>query len=337
METAGCCLSSEDRRKGPQVSCHGGTEKRLSVATDNRAGDDSAHMSANPFRRTYELADGPPAVKWEEYIDRASARWISLLSDPEASEADVQLFMEQNPSFVPGAFGVEGPANHGPFIGALITQPRLPGLTRPVPDFMWINKQSDRLFVVLIEIEDPKKRWFNAKGVTTSDFNQALGQIAEWKAWFSEPGNVVQFQQLYWLPRNWWRKVPMVVKYVLVYGRASEFEGKDDLLKRRSGLEPEDTMVMTYDRIKPLSISSSLPCAQVRGNQLAAKWFPPTFEIYPMEVEEGIGRLVGKVEALNASPGISPERKQFLAERFVYWDTWLEEDERGIISLQDSE
>lgn len=296
-----------------------------------------SNMSANRFRRTYELADGPPAVSWEDYIHQASARWDSLLSDPETSEADVQLFMEQNPSFVPGAFGVQGPANHGPFIGALITQPRLPGLTRPVPDFMWINKQSDRLFIVLVEIEDPKKRWFNTKATTTSDFNQALGQVAEWKAWFAEPGNVVQFQNLYWLPQNWWRKVPAVVQYVLVYGRSDEFADRDDLLKRRSGLEPEHTITMTYDRIRPLSISSSLPCAHVRGQHLVAKWFPPTFEIHPMEVEKGIGRLVGKEEALNASPGISAERKQFLTERFIYWDRWLQNEERGIISLQDSE
>lgn len=289
------------------------------------------------LNRPYRLANGPPAVSWNEYVTDAWARWRALLDSQEVAEPVIQLFMEQNPSFVPGAFGVRGPANHGPFIEALITQPRLPGITRPVPDFMWINKQSDAIFVVLVEIEDPKKRWFNAKGVTTPEFNQALGQIASWKSWFNEPGNFTQFQNLYWLPQNWWRKAPTFVQYILVYGRASEFEGKDDLVKQRSGLAPEDTTIMTYDRIKPFESCKDLPCAKVARDQLVAKVFPPTFEIDPYVVENGIARLVQKDSALDASPGITRQRKEFLKSRFRYWDEWAKEHPTGIFSLDDRE
>lgn len=289
------------------------------------------------LHKAYELAKGPPAVPWKTYVRQAERKWRELLADPSVGEKDDQLFLEQNPSFVPGAFGVEGPANHGPTIGALITQPRLPGLTRPVPDFMWINKQSDRIFVVLIEIEDPHKRWFTTKGSATAQLSQTMGQIAEWKGWFAQNGNVAQFRNLYWLRRDWWARLPMFVRYVLVYGRAAEFDGRDDLSRLRSGIAPEDTTIMTYDRVQPFGIGTDFPCAKVAGDQLVAKWFPPAFSIDPYHVEEGIARLAGKEEAVLASPGIPEDRKNFLISRFRYWDGWAKEHPQGIFALQDVE
>lgn len=291
----------------------------------------------NLRRRPYALEQGPPAMQWDDYAALVSRLWRDLLDDPDVTEPRIQTFLEQNPALVPGAFGVSGPANHGPFIGALISQPRLPGLTRPVPDFMWIPKQSDRIFIVLIEIEDPRKKWFTRKGSPTAHLSQAISQIAEWKAWFAEPGNVVQFQNLYWLPQNWWRKVPASVQYVLIYGRAAEFEGRDDLLKRRSGLEPADTTIMTFDRLGLMGPSKSVPCAQVRGDRLVAKWFPPTFSIRPLAVENGIARLDGKEDAVDASPHIPSERKAFLKRRFRYWDEWAKDHPRGFFPIQDAE
>jgi hypothetical protein len=62
--------------------------------------------------------------------------------------------MELNPAFAPGADGL-GDGTHGSEGDLLYSQPPLPGIERPVPDFIWITRNSEDLIPVLIEIKTP--------------------------------------------------------------------------------------------------------------------------------------------------------------------------------------
>ena len=84
-------------------------------------------------------------------------------------------------------------SGHLPFPHAVISQPRLQGVGARQPDFMWLGTNSMEFVPVLIEIEKPSKRWFNASGIPSSDFVQAQNQLAQWKSWFGDETNRMLF------------------------------------------------------------------------------------------------------------------------------------------------
>lgn len=263
-------------------------------------------------------------MAWERYVEMVKPRWQSLLDEASDDEAAFHLFFEQNPSFLPGPFGVGPNFNHGPLLDFVISEPVLPGLKRPRPDFLWLNKQTDRIFIVLIEIEAPAKRWFTKKGTPTADLAVPMKQMADWDQWFRKAGNVTQFQKLYWIRDNWWDRVPFEVHHCLVYGRRAEFESRDDNASIRRNLFAANVHPMTFDRLAPVREGHSLPSAVVRDNEFVARFFPPTFGIEPYRVELGIARLTDKNEALDRSPLMAEDRKGFLKKRFSYWEKWAE-------------
>ena len=81
-----------------------------------------------------------PAVSWDDY-----SRYI-IKSDKELlstnpTEETMQAFFEKNPSFIPGAYGLQTKSGHAPMHSCLFSQPRLTGLSSKIPDFMWIAKK----------------------------------------------------------------------------------------------------------------------------------------------------------------------------------------------------
>jgi hypothetical protein len=91
-----------------------------------------------------------------------ASRWRQLIdSDESTDERLVQSFLERHPSLLPGSHSVDGSSGHWPFPFAVISQPKLPGLSTRIPDFMWIASDSASVYPILIEIETPHKRWFH--------------------------------------------------------------------------------------------------------------------------------------------------------------------------------
>lgn len=131
----------------------------------------------------------------ESYAATVGAEWRDLLSsDPD--EVAVQRFMELHPAILPGAHDLGPTGNHPPLYGAVFRQARLEGLgTNRYPDFMWISKSTAFITPVRIEIEKPSKRWFTKAGTPTAEFTEAQGQLAEWRAWFSDETNVANFKK----------------------------------------------------------------------------------------------------------------------------------------------
>lgn len=151
--------------------------------------------------------------------------WVELLSQDPA-EREVQRFLEQHPSLV------VGDQAGTPLGGLLFTQPRLQGLgARQFPDFLWLDTTGGALTPVLIEIERPGKAWFTKRGDLTAQFHQAHQQLGDWRTWFLEAENQLLFRRTYvdWL--GTYRSRPLLPRYVLIYGRDTEFD-VDDTGKR---------------------------------------------------------------------------------------------------------
>src|SRR5688572_3639289 len=131
-----------------------------------------------PSERSYTLEKSPePPMAREEYESLMRREWADLLAaDPE--EATVQSFLERHPCMVPRV-------GHQPRWPMLVSQPRLPGWSSKVPDFLWIADDSLAAYAVLIEIEKPSKPRFRADGGRTHYFTQAQDQLSAWRAWFA--------------------------------------------------------------------------------------------------------------------------------------------------------
>jgi hypothetical protein len=278
--------------------------------------------------KTYKVAEGPPAPSFEHYAATATDEFRSLI-DSNPGEAAVQRFLERNPCFVPGA---TYPGSHGPLHDALISQPKLPGLSERLPDFLWITKHSSTLFPVLIEIERPGKRIFKANGVPSSEFTQARHQLTEWRAWFADPVNVLKFFAEYGVPDGWHRDHSLQVRFILVMGRRSEFS--DDPVRQRNlaGLLPaHDEDLMSYDRLAPEpALCHGITVRAKGGGRYQVQQIMPTLKHDPM----GAGRLLyieGFDEAIRSEARMTPERRRFLSERVPYWTDWAKSPLRGII------
>jgi hypothetical protein len=274
-------------------------------------------------------------MAWAEYDHLVREQWSSLL-DSNPPETQVQAFLEQHPSMVPGAhlgLGHLGASGHSPFLSALITQPKLQGLGVRVPDFLWMAKDSLHFNPVFVEIEAPGKRWMTTRGHQHHDLTQALHQLDEWEDWFRTPANQAVFLDTFKVPadlrdRRW---APV---FVLIYGRReNESDGVEAL---RTRLLSRHRFVIPYEHLKPDPHCSDYLCVRVRKGRLTALTVPPTARLAPMWAEDW-ARVDGKPEAAEATAGMPDGRAAFLASRFEYWDAWAAGGGRGLMDLADQE
>lgn len=95
----------------------------------------------------------------EVYDDLLMAQWHALLDSPASrDERLIHHFLERHPSLLPGSNSVDVDSGHAAFPLAVITKPKLPGLSDREPDFMWIATDSESVYPILIEIETPHKQ-----------------------------------------------------------------------------------------------------------------------------------------------------------------------------------
>lgn len=284
----------------------------------------------NFMQNTNELAtSAPPPMAWDDYQAATTSDWLALLNSAEASdEAKVQHFLETHPSLVPGSTGIRGMGGHGPFLSALISQPRLPDFSSRHPDFMWITRNSMAIYAVLIEIEAPTKRIFTNDGLPRSEFTAARHQLAEWKRWASKPANRQQFLDHYRPPHP---PKELIFEYVLIYGRRSEFEGRPDLEASRQHLMGQDEYLMSFDRLAPAAGARDYMTARSTSRGYFAVSAPATMQLGPVFAHDR-ALLLNKEAALDNSPYLSSDRRAFLKERFAYWDNWTRGESRWMNS-----
>lgn len=184
-------------------------------------------------------------------LDRVEANklkdeFINLL-DKELGEQQYQEFLENNTALIPREFI----QNHGLHFDLVIRKMSL--AKDYTPDFFYMAKSSANWHLVLIEIEKPQSRYFkNNENELHPDFLAALDQIARWRAWFDNTSNRNGFIDGTIDPIRvpaTMRRNPCHIKYVLVHGRRSEFEGNEcrkGLIRAR---EANDFHIVSYDSL----------------------------------------------------------------------------------------
>lgn len=259
---------------------------------------------------------------WPDYQSWLSAAWAELLST-EPPEAKVQSFLERNPPLVPGT-NEYGAGHHGPHQFALYAESELQGLGKNRrPDFMWITATSGVVSPVFIEIEAPEKRYFRKGGDQfTAEFNQALGQLKEWKTWWGEPENQTSFRRNVldpiWNFNN--RRIKPV--YILVYGRRREFNADTTgaLNRLRAYQADHDEEIMTFDRLQAKASLANVACVRQRSNgALELRGIPASFTTGPHTLH--LARRIDKpTESVFRNPPLwSDERTEYIRRRWQYW------------------
>ncbi|WP_254509543.1 Shedu immune nuclease family protein [Anatilimnocola floriformis] len=283
----------------------------------------------SPLARTYQQKRGPEVPSFSDYADRISAEYAALLAqDPQESE--LQKFLEQNPSMVPGSRTPCGTSGHWPLHMAVISQPPLHGFNGHIPDFMWLSKHSDNWYPAMVEIERPAKRLFTAAKRPTADFTQARNQLAEWKTWLKEPTNQLKFVADYGVAPSAAGFYQMGYHFLLVYGRRAEFETDQELTKLRSNLLGDDEDLMSFDRLCPDESRKLAVTVKATGSgKFKVIAVPETFGLRPANAKH-LSSYTGLEEAIDANPNISQERAAFLRERIGYWCDWCKAGKIGV-------
>lgn len=275
-----------------------------------------------PMNKSYEIVTPPePAMSWEAYSEIIQNEYASLLDRKDTPESDFQKFFEENPCFLPAAYGIFHAGAHGPYPGAVISQPRLPGLSEKIPDFLYITRDSESVYVILIEIEHPGKPWATKTGQPHSAFTQATHQITQWKQWFGRPENITLFQRDYRIPEDWVRTRYFQQKYILIYGRRNDLSLTEAVNRGRALLPRDDEIYMTFDRLRPQYDMQHCLCAKLDNDGYHAISVPGTFQLGPCR-DVGVEKIRGKKEAVMKNRFISDIRKEFLVSRIPYWDAW---------------
>jgi hypothetical protein len=262
--------------------------------------------------------DRPRPMEWAEYSRKVTAEWKALLAGNPGERA-VQDFLEFHPSMIPGGHGDVGPGgNHRSKMFAVFTRPELKGEGPSyIPDFMWITRSSALVTPILIEIEDPEKPWFTAKGRLTSQFHEAHGQLRDWRTWFETGSNKEVFRRRF-LFEDTYASRPMKPYYVLICGRQSHFSSQKHFLVREQ-VRRADEVFTTFDSLKPLEKQhGSLTVKMTAGGQPHPWAFDAGYETGAFVGEDAI-RLGDPAEALARSKMMSAERKEYVATRWEYW------------------
>lgn len=290
---------------------------------------------SNAFKKRYELMDGRPRrIPTDKYAQISNERYKALL-DADPTEREMQSFLEQHPWMVPVWRG--SGRDLYPLHCGLIARPRLPGQKYYEPDFMWIGANSLTWFPTLIEIEKPGKKIFKQDGHTTQQFNDASGQLRQWRSWFDDPANVSQFVDKFGVPENF-RRTTMELRLILIYGRRSEFESDPHLSKERGRLMRHGDELMSFDRLSAdASMEDSITLKASGYGRYTAKWIPRVFDLGPGPLSSRLPFIKKIPDAIDRNSEICPERRKFLKERLPYWKNYANSNEHGLENLDDRE
>ncbi len=122
-----------------------------------------------------------------------------------------------------------------------------------VTDLAFVSGSSDDWWIVLIELESPRAKFFRGgtgKPEFHGDFRKGLDQINRWRAWLSIPTNAAHLYEHALRPlvaSHIDRKV--LFKFVLVTGRRGEYGGNRTLQDLVASQERDDFAIMSWDAL----------------------------------------------------------------------------------------
>jgi hypothetical protein len=265
--------------------------------------------------------DAPAAWSWDEYAAWLEAQWSSLLrTADQLDEKPFQQFLERHPCLIPGGEGTGESfgGHHGGWNDMVISQPQLPGISKRIPDFMWLTRNSEDIIPVVVEIEAPGKPWFNKDGQRSAKLTHAQDQLAEWGRQLDNAANRQQLSELYDFPRRWTVSHNLVPRLLLIYGRSEELKQRPDLNQKRRHIKGQATEAMTFDRLRPIAGSRNAVSVRIENGSPVVLAVSPTFRLGPANAE-AIAGVAGWAEAISRNQEISSARKEFLLGRLPYW------------------
>jgi len=259
-------------------------------------------------------AAGTDQPSWHEYVDLLRRQWHALLDSPMSNvEQLLHEFLERHPSLLPGSDSVDGTSGHLPFPMAVISKPKLPGLSDRQPDFMWIASDSAALYPILIEIETPHRKWFYGdRAEIHSDLTHAQGQLAEWRAWFNRGQNRAIFLDDDDIPREL-RKRKLSPRFVLIHGRRADYQSSERRLQKRAELQREDERLMSFDRLDPAHFGELYSCVRKTQDGYRVMAVPPCLGLLPKA--EDYRRSNGWDHAVDSCLDMAPARREYLKEQ----------------------
>jgi Domain of unknown function (DUF4263) len=183
-----------------------------------------------------------------KYSNKSAAKlqrdFVALL-DKGHPEQIYQRYIEENTRLVPREFV----QNHG--IHFKLVLRKLAFGSDYKSDFAYLSKSSDDWHCVLVEIERPNAKFFKGNSNDFDPrFSKALDQINTWKAWFLSPENTSYFANttlgLIRVPLG---QNPLYPKFVLVYGRRSEYGNSRKRRNLIAAKESHDLKILTFDSL----------------------------------------------------------------------------------------
>lgn len=171
-----------------------------------------------------------------------------LLDDGSKDENDVQRFLEDNSEMIPLPFL----ATHQLHQSAIIS--KLPIGNGYISDFAYLTKCSDYWYLVLMEIEDPKKEIFlkSSENICfTAKFNNAYDQILSWKAYLEDGDNKENLRKRVkkLMGSSPIANIPFYIRYVLIYGRKKEKQDSEKRIRMFNQKNTADIQIKTFDSL----------------------------------------------------------------------------------------
>ena len=192
---------------------------------------------------------------------RIHSAYLELL-DQNLNEQAYQSFIETNTRLVPREFVL----NHGIWCDLVFR--KLPLSSDYICDFAFLTKGSLQWRLVLVEIERPDKNFFRGPTLDLHrDFTKAIEQVSNWRSTLPEHlsgfvqqtlGLVTTFPQI---------EERGDVRFVLVYGRRSEFADNPKRRKKIEAQQRPDLRIMSFDGLVEESAPRGELYVAVRHNE----------------------------------------------------------------------
>jgi hypothetical protein len=252
----------------------------------------------------------------ETYDRKAIKKFKELIKSFPNREPVFQKFFEQNPSFIPGSRSELSlsPSGHDPYLKSVISQPKIRGVKKRSPDFLWLSSDSISFCPVFIEIEAPSKKYFLKKDGFTAPFNHSLNQLNEWQTILTKPEALLNFYDDFNIPQSF-RKMHFEPQFVLVYGQRKEYQNNEWLEQQRAkkiaDCKRNNIHILCYDNIKPQCSGLGYICTTVKKKKYSVKYISPTFSLNTIDIEEE-NPILNWSEAINKMELITNARKKYL-------------------------
>ncbi len=262
---------------------------------------------------------------------KINEEYIALIDEITASsireEQRIQAFLERRPQFLPGLNGVHVHANHGVYCDLIFPKFPLNGTFNRVPDFMFVTKSSVEAQITFIEIEEPSKSFFTTSNDFTSEFNHAFQQLEDWKTWLENGNNGANLRTELTraISHHMMNSIAIVFKFVLVYGRRSEYQDNEIRRNRISQRSRGAYQIMSFDRLEYADYNSNLIC--VKRND-AGYYATEVSEFYDYNyVTRSVHKnILNKQASVSSNSFMSNERKMELINKINQLDAMSDED-----------